>query len=80
MPRRLVGLVFVLVLVVSLLILPRGTSAHELCIPSGKTPHCFSDPLSDSWENNGGRPVFGSPITTAATEANADTGKMFDIR
>jgi hypothetical protein len=79
MPRRLVGLVFVLVLVVSLLILPRGTSIHELCFPSDKTPHCLGDPFSDYWENNGGRPVFGSPITTAATEANADTGKTFDI-
>jgi hypothetical protein len=77
MSRRLLGLLFVLVLAVSLLILPRVTSAHELCFPSDKTPHCFSDPFSDYWETNGGLPVFGYPVTTAASEMNADTGQTY---
>ena len=71
MHRRLAGLAFALALVLSLVIRPQSASAHQLCFPADKTPHCLNDPFSDYWETNGGLPVFGYPITTAANEVNA---------
>ena len=64
----------VLLLVGSLLgFLPKTAAAREICFPSDKTPYCFDDAFSDYWEENGGLPVFGYPITPAANELNRDT-------
>ncbi|HEY1012742.1 MAG TPA: GerMN domain-containing protein [Herpetosiphonaceae bacterium] len=54
----------------------RQAFAHELCF-GDKSPHCMKDPFSDYWETNGGLPVFGYPVTAAANEPNADTGKTY---
>jgi hypothetical protein len=78
--RRLTGFAFAVVLILALAIRPQPASAHELCFPADKTPHCFGDPFSDYWENNGGLPVFGYPITTAANEVNADTGQTYNTQ
>jgi hypothetical protein len=80
MHRRLAGLAFALILVLSLVVRPQSASAHQLCFPADKTPHCLNDPFSDYWENNGGLPVFGYPITTAANEVNADTGQTYNTQ
>jgi hypothetical protein len=47
MHRRLAGLAFAFALVLSLVIHPQSASAHELCFPGDKTPHCLNDPFSD---------------------------------
>jgi hypothetical protein len=80
MHRRLACLVFVLAMILSLGISPRSAAAHQLCFPGDKTPHCLNDPFSDYWENNGGLPVFGYPITAAANEVNADTGQAYNTQ
>ena len=74
--RVLAGL-FALLVPLALILAPHPVSAHQLCFPADKTPHCLNDPFSDYWERNGGLPVFGYPITTAANEVNADTGQTY---
>jgi hypothetical protein len=54
----------------------RAALAHELCF-AGKTAYCLNDPFADYWEANGALPVFGYPITAAASEENADTGQPY---
>src|SRR5690349_5161196 len=73
MPRRTS---VILGLIAALVFIPRAALAHDLCF-AGKSPYCFGDPFSDYWENNGGLPVFGYPITAAAREVNADTGQAY---
>lgn len=80
MYRRLAGLMFALLLALSLVVRPQSASAHQLCFPTDKTPHCMNDPFSDYWEANGGLPVFGYPITTAANEVNADTSQTYNTQ
>jgi hypothetical protein len=64
-------------ILVAILIAPvRAVLAHELCF-AGKTAYCLNDPFADYWEANGALPVFGYPITTAASEENADTGQPY---
>ena len=71
----------VMVTVIGLLIagFPRSALAHELCF-ADKTPFCLQEPFSDYWEDNGGLPVFGYPITAAAPEANRDTGQTYNTQ
>lgn len=52
-------------------------SAKDICFPNDKTPHCLTDPFSDYWDNNGGLPVFGYPITPTSRERNRDTGQVY---
>ena len=70
--RLLVVGLFVAALVVS----PRAVVAHELCYPD-KTPFCFNDPFTDYWENNGGLPVFGYPISAAGYETPSDSSRAY---
>ncbi len=80
MRHRVAGLSLILFVITSILFVPRPAAAHQLCFPADKTPHCFADPFSDYWETNGGLPVFGYPITTAANEVNADTGQTYNTQ
>ena len=80
MHRRLAGLAFALAMVLSLGISPRPAAAHQLCFPGDKTPHCLNDPFADYWEDNGGLPVFGYPITAPRDEVNRDTGGTYQTQ
>ncbi|HYF63075.1 MAG TPA: hypothetical protein VD886_09710, partial [Herpetosiphonaceae bacterium] len=65
-----------LLALVSLASSARPAAAHDLCF-AGKTEHCLADPFSDYWENNGGLPIFGYPITAAAETMDPDTGLVY---
>lgn len=43
----------------------------------GETGQCLGAPFGDFWQNNGGLPVFGFPITALAPETAADTGQTY---
>ncbi len=45
------------------------------CFP--ETGKCISGRFAAYWNENGGLPVFGFPVTTAAYEVNADTGASY---
>ncbi len=55
-------------------LLPRAAAAHNLCFVEANNPYCLEEPFSDYWDDNGGLPVFGYPITFAKAELNPDTG------
>jgi hypothetical protein len=80
MSRRLICLIGMVALVLSLTVRPQSAAANELCFPADKSPHCLADPFADYWEDNGGLPVFGYPVTAAAPEANADTGQTYSTQ
>jgi sugar lactone lactonase YvrE len=42
-----------------------------------ETKHTVSDKFLTYWNNNGGLPVFGYPITEAQNEVDPETGKVF---
>ncbi len=58
-----------------LALVPRAQAADTLCF--SQTGHCISDRFRQYWEQNGGLPVFGYPISDAANEANRDTGQSY---
>ena len=45
----------------------------ERCFP--ETGYCISGRFRTYWEQNGGLPVFGLPITPARNETNPETGQ-----
>jgi hypothetical protein len=47
----------------------------ERCFP--ETNQCINGRFLQYWEQNGGLPVFGYPITPAQNEVNADTGQTY---
>ena len=56
--------------------LPQPTHAQsELCF--SQTNQCIEGRFRTYWEQNGGLPVFGYPISAARQEVNADTGKSY---
>lgn len=77
--RRMLSILLALAFVFGVVALPRTASAKELCF-AGKTEYCLNDPFSGYWENNGGLPVFGYPITAAAPEQNRDTGQTYNTQ
>ncbi len=58
-------------------LLPRAAAAHNLCFVEVNNPYCLEEPFSDYWDDNGGLPVFGYPITFAKAEPNPDTGMSY---
>lgn len=42
-----------------------------------ETGHTVSGKFLDYWNNNGGLPVFGYPITEAASETDSETGQVY---
>ncbi len=64
-------LLIVLLALLALAMVPSTTRAQEQrCFP--ETGQCISGVIRAYWEQNGGLPVFGYPITALATETNAD--------
>src|SRR4051794_32816811 len=59
----------------ALALVPRAVAADALCF--SQTGHCISGRFRQYWEQNGGLPVFGYPISDAANEANRDTGQSY---
>ena len=56
--------------------LPQPTHAQSaLCF--SQTGQCISGRFRTYWEQNGGLPVFGFPISAARQEVNADTGQSY---
>lgn len=49
--------------------------AEERCF--AETGFCITGRFLSYWEQNGGLPVFGYPLTTAAEAVNAETGKAY---
>ncbi|HEY1012968.1 MAG TPA: DUF6174 domain-containing protein [Herpetosiphonaceae bacterium] len=49
----------------------RPALAHEICF-ADKSPHCLEEPFSDYWEDNGGLPVFGYPVSSAYYPRDTD--------
>ena len=49
--------------------------ADQRCFP--ETGQCIAGRFRQYWEQNGGLPVFGYPITPAQDEVNADTGQTY---
>ncbi len=77
--RRMFSILLALAFVFGVVAMPRTVSAKELCF-AGKTEYCLNDPFSGYWDNNGGLPVFGYPITAAAPEQNRDTGQTYNTQ
>ena len=77
--RLLLAAVTLLLLAVAPRSAAQPASAQErLCFPDvpGIT-HCIEGRFRQYWEQNGGLPVFGYPITAAANELNRDTGQTY---
>src|SRR4028119_1801651 len=56
--------------------IPQPTHAQaELCFP--QTNQCISGRFRTYWEQHGGLPVFGYPISAARQEVNADTRQSY---
>jgi len=64
------------VLILALAGFPSAALAREYCF-TDKAPYCFVGKFAPYWNDNGGLPVFGYPITIAASQANADTGQRY---
>ena len=57
---------------------PASAQTARLCFPNvpGIT-NCIEGRFRQYWEQNGGLPVFGYPITPARNEVNRDTGQTY---
>ncbi len=53
----------------------RSAQAAPRCFP--ETNQCLDGRIRQYWEQNGGLPVFGFPITAQAPELNRDTGQTY---
>lgn len=71
MPRIMLVVVFF----VALLPLASASAQADQCFP--ETNHCLSGRFQQYWQQNGGLPVFGYPITDTANEVNRDTGQTY---
>ena len=79
--RRMSRQIFmVIVLLMSVLpAIPPATyatsSIPKLCF--AQTGQCIDEPFQSYWQQNGGLPVFGYPITAPREELNRDTGQRY---
>jgi hypothetical protein len=60
-------------------LLPRQAQAQTgpLCFSVPSITNCIEGRFRQYWEQNGGLPVFGYPITAAREEVNPETGKTY---
>ena len=72
--KRLWSVVVVLAFVLAA-IPPGMANAQDRCFP--ETNQCTTGRFGQYWEQNGGLPVFGFPITGATNELNRDTGQTY---
>ena len=73
--RRLCIMFVALALLAGVLPGRRAAAQAGACFP--ETNQCIQDRFRQYWEQNGGLPVFGFPITAAANETNRDTGQTY---
>ena len=57
--------------------LPPGPAAAQAKQCFRETGRCISGRFAAFWNENGGLPVFGFPVSTAAYEVNGDTGESY---
>ncbi len=75
---RRVYLLFVAALFAGGLLVPSTSQAQDqLCFNVPGITNCISGRIREYWEQNGGLPVFGYPITPAQNEVNPDTGQTY---
>ena len=75
---RRVHLLLAAVLIAAGLFAPRTTHAQgRLCFNAPGITNCIEGRIREYWEQNGGLPVFGYPITPARPEVNRDTGQTY---
>ena len=67
--------VFMALLVSLALVVPSLWAAQPMCFP--ETDQCIDGRFRQYWQQNGGLPVFGFPITAARNELNRDTGQRY---
>jgi Tol biopolymer transport system component len=69
-----------LLLVLSFVAIPRSIAyaANHRCF--GETGQCISGRIRQFWEQNGGLPVFGYPVTPQRAEYNRDTGQVYQTQ
>src|SRR3712207_4208150 len=73
--RRLYIIAIFVALVAAGLPYHRASAQAQRCFP--ETGQCISGRFRAYWEQNGGLPVFGFPITPARQEVNRDTGQTY---
>lgn len=67
---------FVILLLLAAILLaahPASAQTGERCFP--ETGQCISGRFREYWEQNGGLPIFGFPVTPAAQEIDASSGQ-----
>lgn len=71
-------IVLLIVLAAVLPVMSRSHAADERCFR--ETGQCISGRFRVYWEQHGGLPVFGYPITPAREEFSAETGQVYLIQ
>ena len=57
---------------------PAAASTNEVCVPQAK--YCIPGRLGQYWQENGGLPIFGMPMSAPALETYPDTGHTYMIQ
>ena len=73
MRRFIITLVAMVVLLAS--VGSAAAQSDQRCF--SETGFCISGRIRQYWEQNGGLPVFGLPLTAARDERNRDTGQAY---
>ncbi len=77
--RHTIALAALLLFLLEMMPMAQATHAQgRLCFPNvpGIT-NCIEGRFRQYWEQNGGLPVFGYPVTPARNEVNRDTGQTY---
>ena len=53
-------------------------SENEVCLPTAE--HCIPGRLGQYWQQNGGPPIFGLPISAPALETDPDSGRTGQVQ
>ncbi len=80
MPRRLIPLLTLIIMMASLLP-ATPTLAEPRCFPEAGIPHCIDEPFRSYWEQQGGLPIFGYPLSAPfaeQTDAGAIQVQLFE--
>ena len=76
MYRSLMGLSLMIFVALGIAVPGRSRAQDDrLCFNVPGITNCIEGRFRQFWEQNGGLPVFGYPITPARQEVNADTGR-----
>lgn len=69
------AVIALLAMIAAAMIMPVRAADEHQCFP--ETQQCLRDRFREYWQQSGGLPVFGFPITAAADERNRDTGETY---